>query len=83
MVVGINWSATIINPFRELGEFAVSLDTVLTEARVGRNDPVIVFMHLAHPRVEFTDRGKSAAVMSMTKSEFADERAHQRYRKMD
>jgi len=69
LVVGINWSATIINPFRELGEFGVSLDTVLTEARVGRNDPVIVFMHLAHPRVEFTDRGKSAAVMSMTKSE--------------
>jgi len=64
LVVGINWSATIINPFRELGEFGVSLDTILTEARAGRNDPVIVFMHLAHPRVEFTDRGKSAVVMS-------------------
>ena len=64
LVVGINWSATIINPFRELGTSGVSLDTILAEARAGRNDPVIVFMHLAYPRVEFTDRGKSAVVIS-------------------
>jgi hypothetical protein len=64
LVVGINWSATILNPFRELGEFGVSLDTILAQARADRDDPVIVFMHLAQPRVEFTDRGKSAVVMS-------------------
>jgi hypothetical protein len=63
-VVGINWSATILNPFRELGEFGVSLDTILARARADRDDPVIIFMHLAQPRVEFTDRGKSAVVMS-------------------
>lgn len=64
LVVGINWSATILNPFRELGQFGISLDTLLAQARADKDDPVIVFMHLAHPRVEFTDRGKSAVVMS-------------------
>jgi hypothetical protein len=64
LIVGINWSATILNPFRELGDYSVSLDTLLTQARVERDDPVIMFIHLAQPRVEYTDRGKSAVVLA-------------------
>jgi hypothetical protein len=30
---------------------------------VTANEPVVVVVHLAHPRVEYTDRGKSALVI--------------------
>ena len=32
LVTGVNWSPGIVNPFRELGEFGTSLDTILTRA---------------------------------------------------
>jgi hypothetical protein len=33
-------------------------------ARADTDDPVIVVIHIACPRVEYTDRGKSALVLS-------------------
>jgi hypothetical protein len=30
---------------------------------VTRDEPVVFVLHLAHPRVEYTDRGKSALVI--------------------
>ena len=63
LVTGVNWSPGIINPFRELGRFGESLDTVLTQQRAGRDEPVILVLHMACPRVEYTDRGKSAVVV--------------------
>jgi DNA topoisomerase VI subunit B len=63
LVTGVNWSPGIINPFRELGRFGTSLDTVLTNARASANEPVILVLHMACPRVEYTDRGKSAVVV--------------------
>ena len=59
---GVNWSPGIINPFRELGGFGQSLDTILSAAR-RRDEPVIFVLHVACPRVEYTDRGKSAVVV--------------------
>ena len=64
LITGVNWSPGIINPFRELGQFGMSMDTLLTQARADKNDPVIVVVHIACPRVEYTDRGKSAVVVS-------------------
>ena len=64
LITGVNWSPGIINPFRELGHFGTSLDTMLTRARADTNDPVILVLHIACPRVEYTDRGKSALVLS-------------------
>ena len=64
LVTGVNWSPGIVNPFRELGEFGTSLDTILTRARADTVDPVILILHIACPRVEYTDRGKSALVLS-------------------
>ncbi len=62
LVTGVNWSPGIINPFRELG-VGESLDTVLTEQRARRDEPVIFVMHMASPRVDYTDQGKSAVVI--------------------
>ena len=64
LVTGVNWSPGIINPFRELGAFGRSLDTILTQQRVSADDPVVLVLHVSCPRVEYTDRGKSAVVTS-------------------
>jgi hypothetical protein len=63
LITGVNWSPGIVNPFRELGDFGMSLDTVLTRLRADTDDEVILVIHIACPRVEYTDRGKSALVI--------------------
>jgi DNA topoisomerase VI subunit B len=63
LVTGVNWSPGIINPFRELGRFGQSLDTILSQQRADQDEPVILVLHMACPRVEYTDRGKSAVVV--------------------
>jgi DNA topoisomerase VI subunit B len=63
LVTGVNWSPGIVNPFRELGRFGQSLDSVLERQRAGRDEPIILVLHMACPRVEYTDRGKSAVVV--------------------
>lgn len=63
LITGINWSPAIANPFRSLGTWGQSLDAILAEQRAGRDEPVTIVLHLACPRVEYTDRGKSAIVI--------------------
>jgi DNA topoisomerase VI subunit B len=63
LVTGVNWSPGIINPFRELGSCGRSLDTILSQQRADRDEPVILVLHMTCPRVEYTDRGKSAVVI--------------------
>ena len=63
LVTGVNWSPGIVNPFRQLGRFGQSLDSVLESLRVGRSEPIVLFLHIACPRVEYADRGKSAVVI--------------------
>jgi hypothetical protein len=63
LVTGVNWSPGIINPFRMLGRFGASLDTILSQARADADEPVILVLHMACPRVEYLDRGKSAVVV--------------------
>jgi DNA topoisomerase VI subunit B len=63
LVSGVNWSAGLTNPFRQLGKLGESLDAVLAEQRVYRDDPVIFLLHAACPRVAYSDRGKSAVVL--------------------
>jgi hypothetical protein len=62
LVTGVNWSPGIINPFRQLGRFGTSLDTILSQRRADADEPVILVLHMACPRVEYLDRGKSAVV---------------------
>ena len=63
-VLGANWSAAIHNPFRTFGDTGEGLEAFLSEQRAGVNEPIVLVLHLAHPRVEYTDRGKSALVIS-------------------
>jgi DNA topoisomerase VI subunit B len=61
IITGVNWSPAIGNPFRSLGH--ESLDTILAEQRSGRNEPIIFVLHLALPRIEYTDHGKTAVAI--------------------
>jgi DNA topoisomerase VI subunit B len=62
LVTGVNWSPGIGNPFRTMGNYGSSLDTLLQQQRV--DEDCVMFVHLACPRVAYTDRGKSAVVIS-------------------
>jgi hypothetical protein len=59
IITGVNWSVAISNPFRKLGMLGESLDTVLTTQRSGRDEPIVFLLHLARPRIAFTDHGKT------------------------
>lgn len=63
IVTGVNWSPGIVNPFRQLGRNGRSLDSILEQQRAGQDEPVVLLLHLACPRVEFADRGKSSIVV--------------------
>ncbi len=63
VITGVNWSPGINNPFRQLGRGGIGLDAVLSEVRANTSQPVIAVLHMACPRVTYTDRGKSAIVV--------------------
>jgi hypothetical protein len=63
IITGVNWSVGINNPFRQLGAYGQSLDTYLQSQRVGHAEPIVLLLHLACPRVIYTDRGKSAIAL--------------------
>jgi DNA topoisomerase VI subunit B len=63
VITGVNWSPGINNPFQRLGRFGQGLDGILAEVRANTTQPVIAVLHLACPRVAYTDRGKSAIVV--------------------
>lgn len=52
IAAGLNWSPCLGMPFEQLS-------SLLGECRIDRFDPVVVVVHLACPRLEFVDRGKS------------------------
>jgi DNA topoisomerase VI subunit B len=60
---GANWSSAIKNPFRSFGSTGEGLETALSDIRATRFEPIVFVLHLAHPRVQYTDRGKSALVV--------------------
>ena len=75
MVTGLNFSASVgANPFRELRD-RQGLDGLLNAQYAGPDEPVIVFVHLTTPRLQFLDQGQilgGATVMSVAK----DHRRH-------
>jgi hypothetical protein len=90
LIAGVNWSVAIRNPFRYL-EAGGSLDSLLTEQRAGEDEPIVLMVHLACPRIDYTDRGKSAiaihrvhaeaiksAVLSVTKEWSKQRKAEER-----
>jgi hypothetical protein len=73
ITTGVNWSPGINNPFRQLGSGGDGLDAVLAEVRANTTQPVIAMLHLACPRIAYTDRGKSAIVVEDNAAEDRDE----------
>ena len=60
---GVNWSPGINNPFRQLGRAGAGLDEILSRVRANTSEPVIAVLHVACPRVAYTDRGKTAIIV--------------------
>lgn len=67
IISGANWSAAIRNPFRSFGATGQGLEAALTDMRASAHEPIVFVLHLAHPRVEYTDRGKSSLVVGAKK----------------
>jgi DNA topoisomerase VI subunit B len=63
LITGVNWSPGIVNPIRQLGRFGQSLDSLLEQQHAGPDEPIVFVLHVACPRVTYTDRGKSAIVL--------------------
>jgi hypothetical protein len=62
MVTALNWSAAVgADPFRDLN--GLGLESILTEQRAGKDEPVAFFLHVASPKLTFLDRGKSAVAL--------------------
>jgi hypothetical protein len=49
---GMNWTPA-------LGDPIPTLSNLIQEMRIDRHDPVSLLIHLARPRFEFVDRGKT------------------------
>jgi hypothetical protein len=63
MVTGLNFSASVgANPFRELRD-RQGLDGLLSAQYAGPDEPVVVFVHLTTPRLQFLDKGKSSVAL--------------------
>jgi Histidine kinase-, DNA gyrase B-, and HSP90-like ATPase len=61
IITGVNWAVAIGgDPFRRLGDLGQSLGAILTKQRAGPSEPIITVLHLACPRIEYLDRGKSS-----------------------
>jgi len=63
LLTGINWSASLINPFRQLGSVYTGLESHLQDLRAGESEPIALLVHLSGPGIQYTDRGKSAVVV--------------------
>ena len=61
---GVNWSPGIKNPFRSFGQTGEGLEGLLERQKVGAREPVVFAVHLASPRVQYADRGKSSIVLT-------------------
>jgi Histidine kinase-, DNA gyrase B-, and HSP90-like ATPase len=62
-ITGVNWSPGIGNPFRSIGKSGDGLDALMVSVRASSGAPVIFCMHVACPRVNYLDRGKTAIVV--------------------
>jgi DNA topoisomerase VI subunit B len=63
VIRGVNWSAAINDPFRQIGQGGESLDSVLAAVKANTSQPIILALHVAKAHVSYTDRGKSAIVV--------------------
>jgi DNA topoisomerase VI subunit B len=60
LVLGINFAPALANPYRSIHTGYDGLETVLADQRCGRDEPIVLILHLACARLDYQDRGKSA-----------------------
>jgi DNA topoisomerase VI subunit B len=64
IIVGVNWSVGLGNPFRSFSRFGgEGLEALLAQQRAGRDEAIIFALHCTCPRAAYTDRGKSAVIL--------------------
>jgi hypothetical protein len=73
LLLGVNWSASIGNPFRQFGNSGRGLDGLLSDNHVARTDPVVLVLHAVHPALQFADRGKTSIIMRDVQGGNADD----------
>ncbi len=60
LITGINWSPTLVDPFRQLADYGMGLESLLTSLHIYIDDPITFALHLVCPHLNYTDRGKSS-----------------------
>ena len=60
LVIGVNWAPTLVDPFRALNDYGLSLNGLLGRLFLQENYPVTFVLHLVCPHLNYTDRGKSS-----------------------
>ncbi|HEX8843072.1 MAG TPA: ATP-binding protein [Pyrinomonadaceae bacterium] len=60
LITGINWSPTLVDPFRSFSAYGFGLASLLSSLKVEPDDAVTFVLHLACPHLNYTDRGKSS-----------------------
>jgi DNA topoisomerase VI subunit B len=64
IIVGVNWSVGLGNPFRSFGRYGgEGLEQLLAEQRASQDEPIVFVLHFVCPRAAYTDRGKSAITL--------------------
>jgi DNA topoisomerase VI subunit B len=63
LITGVNWSPGITNPFNVLCHPGMTLEGLLQDQRAGCYAPVVVFLHVATPRPQFANYGKSELLL--------------------
>ena len=51
LIAGVNWSPALGNPFQR--------DQLFADRYLGSNEPIVLAIHVANPRVAISDRGKA------------------------
>jgi DNA topoisomerase VI subunit B len=74
IIAGVNFSVGIGNPFRSFrGYGGEGLEAQLNQLRASPNEPIVCIVHYTCPRVDYTDRGKTALVMPRARSALTTE----------
>jgi DNA topoisomerase VI subunit B len=64
IIAGVNFSVGIGNPFRSFrGYGGEGLEAQLNRLRASPNEPIVCIVHYTCPRVDYTDRGKTALII--------------------
>jgi DNA topoisomerase VI subunit B len=63
LIAGVNGSPGIGDPFKQIGAGGRSLSALLEAQYADGDAPVAFLLHIACPRVQFTDRGKGSVVI--------------------